>query len=69
MTFLLQLVHIWQEVIADFKKNFKNKKEVSDMTMDKLNLANELVFKIKELNDFLREAKKSRSYLLIFKCD
>lgn len=37
----------------------KNKKEVSDMTMDKLNLANELVFKIKELNDFLREAKKA----------
>lgn len=29
------------------------------MTMDKLNLANELVFKIKELNDFLREAKKA----------
>lgn len=47
----------------------KNKKDVSDMTMDKLNLANELVFKIKELNDFLREAKKSRSYRLIFRCD
>lgn len=29
------------------------------MTMDKLNLANELVFKIKERNDFLREAKKA----------
>lgn len=29
------------------------------MTMDKLNLANELVLKIKELNDFLREAKKA----------
>ena len=39
------------------------------MTMDKLNLANELVFKIKELNDFLREAKKSRSYRLIFRRD
>lgn len=30
------------------------------MTMDKLNLANELVFKIKELNDFFREAKKKQ---------
>lgn len=29
------------------------------MTREKLNLANELVFKIKELNDFLREAKKA----------
>ena len=32
---------------------------VSDMTREKLNLANELVFKIKELNDFLRESKKA----------
>lgn len=34
------------------------------MTRDKLNLANELDFKIKKLNDFLQAAKKSEVILL-----
>ena len=54
----IDFTELQQEIIADLKK-FKKQKEVSDMTMDKLNLANELVLKIKELNDFLREAKKA----------
>lgn len=53
------LYRITETALLSPRNILKNKKEVSDMTMDKLNLANELVFKIKELNDFLREAKKA----------